>query len=210
MTTLIVGAHGKIGQRLCQLAVNAGQPIRALVRNEEQQKHLEALGVETVLGDLEGSLEHAFKGCDELVFTAGSGPDTGLDKTLMIDLNGAYRCAELAEAFGFKRVIMVSTRHTDPLDGPEALKPYLSAKKAADYRIAQSPVPHVIVRPGKLTDESGSNHFSQFTDGANNGEVSRDNVAQVVCELMRDPTLFELEFDLLDGEQDWSSFKSAL
>ncbi|MCM2130874.1 SDR family oxidoreductase [Larsenimonas rhizosphaerae] len=210
MTTLVVGAHGKIGQRLCERAVSEGLSVRALVRNEEQQNELARTGVETVIGDLEGDLAHAFEGCDEVVFTAGSGPHTGADKTLMIDLNGAWRCVEYAEALNMKRFIMVSTLHREPLDGPDALVPYLAAKRAADYRVTASTVPHVLVRPGRLTDDRGTGHYSIAVTEENGGRTSRDNVAEAIVHLLGTPVTDALDLPLLDGDTPWSELEKSL
>ncbi|SPT61477.1 Uncharacterised protein [Aerococcus viridans] len=74
--------------------------VRAFVRKEEQAKELESKGIETHLGNLEGSvsdLKEAVKGTDAVVFTAGSGGSTGADKTLLIDLDGAVKVMEAAQ-----------------------------------------------------------------------------------------------------------------
>ncbi|NYE09145.1 hypothetical protein F4694_006002 [Bacillus niacini] len=42
------------------------------------------------------------------MFTAGSGRNTGYDKILLIDLDGAVKTIEAAEKVGIKRFIMVS------------------------------------------------------------------------------------------------------
>ncbi|NGO91505.1 MAG: NAD(P)H-binding protein, partial [Halomonas sp.] len=89
MTTLVIGANGQIGQQFCALAKQAGTPVKAMIRHQEQAAWFEERGIPTVIADLEGELEHAFEGCDQVVFTAGSGPHTGPDKTLLIDLFGA-------------------------------------------------------------------------------------------------------------------------
>ena len=76
---LTIGAHGGIGRLFCRKAAEAGLPIRAMVRSEEQRSYFEAQGVEVVLGDLEADFSQAFEGCDQVVFTAGSGGATGGD-----------------------------------------------------------------------------------------------------------------------------------
>ncbi len=77
MTTLVIGANGQIGKQFCALAKEAGTPIKAMIRNEEQATWFQERGIRTVVGDLEGEMEHAFEGCDQVVFTAGSGPLPG-------------------------------------------------------------------------------------------------------------------------------------
>lgn len=155
MTTLVIGANGQIGKQFCELAKQSGTPIRAMIRSEEQAAWFQERDIQTVLGDLEGEFEHAFEGCDQVVFTAGSGPHTGPDKTLMIDLFGAIRTADIASQRGLSRYIMVSAmRAEQPLEAPEKMRPYMAAKFAADAHLRHSDVSYVILKPGRLTDDA--------------------------------------------------------
>lgn len=56
MTTLVIGANGQIGKQFCELAKQSGTPIRAMIRSEEQAAWFQERDIQTVLGDLEGSL----------------------------------------------------------------------------------------------------------------------------------------------------------
>ncbi len=93
MKILVVGANGQIGKHLVSFIQKSDQlTAKAMIRNEEQAAFFETLGAETVMVDLEGSVESiaaAAKGVDAIVFTAGSGPHTGKDKTIMVDLDGS-------------------------------------------------------------------------------------------------------------------------
>ena len=204
MTTLIIGANGQIGRQLCELATQAGEPIRAMIRDPGQQPWFQERGIDTVVADLEGDLDHAFEGCDQVVFTAGSGPHTGPDKTLLIDLHGAIRAAELAGEKGMARFIMISAMRAEkPLEAPEKLRPYMAAKYAADAYLRLAKVPHVILKPGKLTDEPATQRVAtslEETGGSN--EASRANVAHALLHLIRTRDLIDREFVLLDGERD--------
>lgn len=200
MTTLIVGANGQIGRLLCQHAARQGVAVRAMIRSTEQKPFFDALGVETVVGDITADMDHVMAGCDQVVFTAGSGASTGPERTLMVDLNGAMRTVDLARDAGVRRFIMVSTLHTDPLKGPEKLQPYLAAKRAADAYLEHSGLEYIILRPGRLTDETGSGHIATSFEQATGGDVSRDNVATAIVALLRRNILPAREYVLLDGE----------
>ena len=203
MTTLVIGANGQIGQHFCALACDAGEPIRAMIRSPEQQPWFEERGIETVIADLEGDFAHALDGCDQLLFTAGSGPHTGPDKTLLIDLYGATRAVDAARERGFSRFLMVSAmRAEDPQAAPEKLRPYMAAKFAADAYLRCSGVPHVILKPGRLTDEPATERVAasvEETGGEN--AVSRANVAHALLHLVKARVLTDREFVLLDGER---------
>ncbi|MBZ9560045.1 MULTISPECIES: SDR family oxidoreductase [unclassified Modicisalibacter] len=202
MKTLVIGANGKIGRQFCELARTAGLPVKAMIRDSDQQTWFRERGIETVIADLEGSLRHAFYGCDQVVFAAGSGPHTGPDKTLMIDLNGAIRAIDLAAELGLSRFLMVSAiRAETPLDGPEKLRPYLAAKHAADDHLRASRVPYVIAKPGRLTDEAATLRLATSPEEAGDNHISRANVAHALLYLAQERALTRREFALLDGER---------
>ncbi|NWO54960.1 SDR family oxidoreductase [Chromohalobacter israelensis] len=203
MKTLVIGANGQIGRQFCELAHQAGVPIRAMIRDTAQQAWFQARGIETVLADLEGNFRKAFYGCDQVVFAAGSGPHTGPDKTLMIDLHGALSAIDLAATLGIGRFIMVSAMRADRvLEAPAKLRPYMAAKYAADAHLRASRVPHVILKPGRLTDEAATRRVTTDVAGADDNRISRANVAHVLLEVVRRDDLRQREFSLLDGDTD--------
>ena len=203
MKTLVIGANGQIGRQFCELAHQAGVPIRAMIRDTAQQAWFQARGIETVLADLEGNFRKAFYGCDQVVFAAGSGPHTGPDKTLMIDLHGALSAIDLAATLGIGRFIMVSAMRADRvLEAPAKLRPYMAAKHAADAHLRASRVPHVILKPGRLTDEAATRRVTTDVAGADDNRISRTNVAHALLEVVRRHDLRQREFSLLDGDTD--------
>lgn len=202
MTTLVVGANGQIGRQFCELAQQAGAPIRAMIRKPEQQAWFAERGIDTVIADLEGNIDSAFEGCDELVFTAGSGPHTGPDKTLLIDLYGAMRCADLAVQHKMRRYTMVSAiRAEDPLAAPEKLRPYMAAKYAADVHLRNAAIAHVILKPGRLTDAPATRKVTTRLDAGSEIDISRANIAHALLHVVQHPELHDREYVLLDGEQ---------
>jgi len=202
MTTLVIGANGQIGKQFCELAQKAGTPIKAMIRSEEQAAWFKEHGIDIVVADLEGEFEHAFDGCEQVVFTAGSGPHTGPDKTLMIDLYGAIRTADIAKQKGLSRYIMISAmRAEQPLDAPEKMRPYMAAKFAADAHLRNSGVPYVILKPGRLTDEAASQQFASSFDEAGDNQISRANVAHALLHTVQTPSLKNQEYLLLDGKR---------
>ncbi|MGY2463116.1 SDR family oxidoreductase [Vreelandella sulfidaeris] len=202
MTTLVIGANGQIGKQFCELAQQAGTSIKAMVRSEEQALWFNDHGIDTVVADLEGEFEHAFEGCDQVVFTAGSGPHTGPDKTLMVDLFGAIRTADIAKQKGLSRYIMISAmRAEQPLEAPEKMRPYMAAKFAADAHLRNSGVPYVILKPGRLTDEAASQQFASSIDEAGDNQISRANVAHALLHVVQSPDVVNQEYLLLDGKR---------
>ena len=201
MTTLVVGANGKIGKIFCRIAAERKMPVRALLRNSEQQAYFDSIGVETALGDLEGAFEASLEGCDRVVFTAGSGGKTGGDKTLLIDLYGAIRVIEACEARGIEQIVMVSAMGVDdPLAGPPAMRHYFVAKKLADERLRASSVAHTILRPGLLTDEPATGMVRVDAAAGSGHKISRENVALCILASLNHPESRGQTIDILDGD----------
>lgn len=209
MKTLVIGANGQIGRMVCAKARERGLDVRAMVRSSEQAARFEQEQIESVIGDLEGDFGHALDGCEQVVFTAGSGPHTGPDKTLMVDLYGAMRTTDEARKRKLRRVIMVSAlRVSNLMDAPEKLRPYLVAKLAADHYLHTSGVPSLILRPGRLTDEPSTHRIRTLLgDGPNT--ISRENVAEVIVEALPRIDLVGSVIDLLDGDRPISEVLAA-
>lgn len=211
MKVLIAGANGKIGQRLVkQMAASAHSP-RAMIRNPDQAEGLQVLGAETVVADLEDDCSGAMKGCDAVIFTAGSGPHTGPDKTLDVDQNGAISLIDQAKAAGVKRFVIVSAmRADDPEAGPEKLRHYLRAKKNADDHLRDSDLAYTIVRPGRLTEEPGSGHVQIAERLDSFGEIPREDVAAVLLATLEADNTIRRGFDLIAGDQPLTDAIAAL
>lgn len=207
MKVLVVGANGQVGQHVVQiLNESEAHSPRAMVRRTEQVDRFEKLGVETVVADLEGSVDELAKtadGCDAIVFTAGSGGGTGEDKTLLIDLDGAVKTMEAAEKVGIKRFILISAIGADQRETWnkwEGLKPYLVAKRYADKLLEQSDLTYTIIRPGTLLNEPGHGTVTVAGD-VTGGSIPREDVARIVVASLNEEHTFRRAFDLVSGEQ---------
>lgn len=203
MKVLVVGANGQIGRHLVRLLKESSlHSVRAMVRSEEQQKDFEKQGIETVIANLEESVEsiaNAAKGCDAVVFTAGSGGHTGADKTLLIDLDGAVKTIEAAEKVGLKRFIMVSAFQAHKRENwNEAIKPYYVAKHYADKVLVQSGLTYTIIRPGGLTNEPATGKVTA-AENLDRGSIPREDVAHTILAALDLEETFNRSFDLIEG-----------
>lgn len=201
MHVFIAGANGQIGQLLLREMADSDHEARALIRHPEQGPDLQQLGAtETVLGDLEHDCSEAMKGCDAVIFAAGSGPHTGPDKTIDVDQNGAVQLIDTARAMGIKRFIMVSSMGAGaPESGPEKLRPYLRAKHSADEHLKRSGLTYTIVRPGRLTNDEGTGKVavSEKLDGG--GKIPRADVASVLLAVLDSDTTANRVFEVASG-----------
>jgi nucleoside-diphosphate-sugar epimerase len=73
---LVTGATGTTGGELVRLLVEAGAPVRALVRSPDKAASIRRLGVETAVGDFEqpDTLDAAMAGCDHLFLLSPPSP----------------------------------------------------------------------------------------------------------------------------------------
>lgn len=202
MRVLIAGANGKIGRHLVQQMANSCHTARAMVRKSEQAAELEQLGAaETVVADLEEDCSHALKDCDAVVFTAGSGPHTGPEKTIDVDQNGAIRLMDAAEAAGVKRFILVSSMRADaPEKAPEKIHHYLRAKHKADEHLRASSLDFTLVRPGPLTNDPGTGKVELSARLDRTGSIPREDVASVLLATLDADNTIHQSFDLLSGD----------
>jgi uncharacterized protein YbjT (DUF2867 family) len=202
MHVLIAGANGQIGQHLLREMAGSGHQARAMIRHPEQGPQLQQLGAtETVLGDLEQECSEAMKGCDAVIFAAGSGPDTGPDKTTDVDQDGAIRLVDTARAMGIKRFIIVSSMGAEePEMGPEKLRHYLQAKRNADEHLKNSGLNYTIVRPGQLTNDDGTGKVAVSASLEEFGKIPRADVARVLLAVLDTDTTNNRAFYVVSGD----------
>jgi uncharacterized protein YbjT (DUF2867 family) len=204
MNVLVVGANGQVGQLLVnQLRDSREHTVKAMVRKEEQAEAYRKMDIEVAVACLEQSVEdiaQAARGCNAIVFTAGSGRHTGFDKTLLIDLDGAVKTIEAAEKAGIKRFIMVSAIQAHRRENwHEKMLPYYAAKYYADKMLAQSELTYTIIRPGGLLNEPGTGKITAAID-IRSGKISREDVANTILHSLTEENTYYQSFDLVTGE----------
>lgn len=205
MKVLIVGANGQIGKHLVTHIRNSKTlEAKAMIRNADQSSFFETKGAESVVVDLEGDIESIAKAAedvDAIVFTAGSGPHTGKDKTIMVDLDGAVKTIEAAKASGVKRFIMISsfdTRREAILSAPPSFAPYVAAKYYADEWLRTSGLDYTIIHPGRLTNDQGHGEIKIGND-LEIGEIPREDVARVIVASLENESTISKEFQIISG-----------
>ncbi|MFD2630114.1 SDR family oxidoreductase [Oceanobacillus kapialis] len=205
MKALVVGANGQIGKHLVTYIQESEKlEAKAMVRKKEQFPFFEEKNAEVALVDLEediDSIAKAAKDVDAVVFTAGSGPHTGKDKTIMIDLDGAVKTIEAAKKAGVKRFVMISsfdTRRQAIQDAPESFAPYVAAKHYADEWLRASDLDYTIVHPGLLTNDEGTGQITAGMD-LDASEISREDVAKVLVACLENDKTIGKEFQIVNG-----------
>ena len=229
MTILVAGANGTTGRRIVELladharsaaaasTADASVPadtVRGMVRSEDQFARQRELGADPVLADLESDedVQQAVRGCDAVIFAAGSGAGTGTDKTRAVDRDGAIRLIDAAETAGVRRFVMLSSINADdPSRGSEQMRPYYQAKHDADAHLQDSSLAHTIVRPGALSNEQGTGAIraAQRLD-SHEGSVPRADVARVIVATLASENLHGKAFEILGGDTPIGDALAAL
>ena len=201
--TLIIGASGQIGKMTTQKMLNNGQKVVALVRDKSKLADITDDKLTIVQGDLEQDFSHAFKDCDQVIFSAGSGGSTGADKTMLIDLWAACKAADYAKNAGVSHFVMVSSIGADdPAQGSDKMKPYLVAKHMADEHLIQSGLTYTIIRPGSLTDDNAKGSFqSAKPDSKDKMTITREDVASALAYVVGNSALNNKIFELFNGDK---------
>ena len=140
-------------------------------------------------------------GADAIVFAAGAGPGSGPERKRTVALGAAGKLIEAARAEGVERYVIVSSIGAeDPEAAPEPMRPYQRAKAEADAALRASGLAFTIVRPGRLTDGPGTGRVEIAERLGRRGEVTRDDTAGVLAEVLAAPNTVGRTFELLEGE----------
>ena len=199
----IAGAHGKIALLLSRLLIDAGIPVRGLIRNPEHAEELRALGVEPHVVDLERddpALGAAVGGAGAVVFAAGAGPGSGAPRKLTMDRDGALRLIHACRETGVDRYVMISAMGArGEIAGDDVFSVYLGAKRDADAALVRSGLRYTVVRPGSLNDDPPTGRVELAPELAP-GSISRADVAATLVAVLRAENTVGAAFDLLSGE----------
>lgn len=137
--TLAYGATGTQGGPVARRLVDAGEPVRLLVRDREKVRHLESRGAEVAVGDLGDldSLREAHRGVDRVFLHLPLQYDFALHKAY-----GDNAIAAAREA-GVKLLVINTTAHV--FEGTD-VEVYNVRQEVLD-RLWDSGVPTVVLRP---------------------------------------------------------------
>jgi uncharacterized protein YbjT (DUF2867 family) len=218
MRVVIAGGHGKIALLLEKLLADRGDAVAGLIRNPDQADDLRAVGAEAIVVDLENATaaevaEH-LGGADAVVFAAGAGPGSGVDRKGTVDRDAAILLADAAEAAGVGRYLMVSAMGADggAAEGSDdpVFAAYLDAKAAADQDVrGRAGLNSTIVRPGMLTDEPATGRV-RVAASTGRGSIPRADVAAMLVALLDVPETGGLTFELISGDASISEAVSVL
>lgn len=205
MRVVIAGGHGKIALLLTRQLADAGHHPLGLIRNPDHEADVVAAGGEGIVLDLENSSDDdvaaALRGADAVVFAAGAGPNSGAERKLTVDRDGAIALARAAKVARVPRYVMVSAIGTDDYDADsdEVYQIYLHAKSDADAYLRATDLEWTIVRPGHLTDDPGTGRV-RLADSVERGDIPRADVAAIIVAALDTPASIGKQFEAVSGD----------
>ena len=200
MRILVAGATGLTGRRVVQDLLSAGHEPVALVRAGADTSVLPD-DCQKIVGDLTDLPFDIAKGVDAIIFAAGSGSHTGIEATRAVDRDGAVGLIDRARMTALKRFVMLSSKGAEaPASGPDALEPYLQAKRFADDYLKTSGLDYTIVRPVALTREAGTGRVELAASVDSAGELAREDLARLLVACVTEPALLNQTVEVRAGD----------
>lgn len=205
MIVAIAGAHGKIAMPLTRLLTGGGDEVLGLIRNPDHAAEVSDAGARPVVCDLEQATVEEIAGridaADAVVFAAGAGPGSGAERKLTMDRDGAIKLLDAARTAGVRRYVIISAVGAEnPSSGDDVFSVYLRAKAEADEAVRASDRDWTVLRPGGLTDDSGSGRV-RIESEPFSGRVARSDVAAVLAQLLPDPHSYGRVLYVNGGEE---------
>ena len=190
-----------------RLLAARGDTAVGLIRNPDHRAEVEAAGAQAVTLDLErasaGELAAHLGEVDAVVFAAGAGPGSSVERKDTVDRGAAVLLADAAVDAGVRRYLLVSSMGAgaDPPAGTdEVFAAYLRAKTAAEQDVlARSELDVTVLRPGHLTDGPGTGRV-RLGASVPRGDVPRDDVAAVLVALLDEPRSAGATLELVSGD----------
>ena len=183
-----------------------GDDFVGIVRNDDHAEDVYRLGGEGVLLDVESAtaeqLAAAFSGSDAVVFTAGAGAGSGIERKRSVDYGGSVKSAQAATLAGVRRFVQVSAWGVDAppaSDAEPVWRAYVEAKRDADAELRASGLDWTILRPGGLTFEEGTGLVT-LGDSVPQGRIPREDVARLIAACLDEPATIGRTWEVVSGE----------
>ncbi|MBD2082916.1 SDR family oxidoreductase [Leptolyngbya sp. FACHB-17] len=185
-TVLVAGASRGVGREIARL-LQPNFTVIALLRSDAAVTELEALGIETTIGDAMNpeQLEAAFanRQIDAVISTIGGLPAEGK----RADFEGNRNLVDAALKASVKKFVLVTSIGSGesvvalPPRALEALGAVLKEKEKAEQHLIESGLTYTIVRPGGLKSEPPTGTGFLTEDPKISGSIHRADVAELVC-----------------------------
>jgi uncharacterized protein YbjT (DUF2867 family) len=205
---VIVGGHGKVALHLARILSARGDQVTSVIRNPDHAHDISDNGAHPLVADIEhldtAALADVVTGHDAVVFSAGAGGGDPA-RTYAVDRDAAIRTIDAAGQAGVKRFVMVSYFGAGPDHGvaeDNSFYAYAEAKAAADAHLRDTELDWTVLGPGRLTLEPATGRIEVGIRGAGaeQGSVSRKDVALVAAAVLHDDSTIGRTIDFNNGD----------
>lgn len=154
MTVLVTGANGFVGRHVVRALADAGERVRAMVRDARGAAALGDVECELVRGDVtdSASLGPAVEGCEAIVHLVAiiTGRPADFERVIA---QGTRNVVQAARAAGAGRLVYMSALGVGDPASPDV--PYYRAKHAAEMAVTESGITHAVLRPSFVFGADG-------------------------------------------------------
>lgn len=154
MTVLVTGGTGFVGGHVVRALLDAGKPVRCLVRDRRKASELERLGCELAEGDMTQpeTLRPAVEGVEGVVHLVAirQGKRSQFEQVMT---RGTGDLVDAARDAGVRRFVHMSALGTS--EETKDLVPYYGAKWEMEQAVRGSGLEHVIFRPSFVFGPDG-------------------------------------------------------
>ncbi len=222
---LVTGATGFVGGHVVRALVDAGEQVRALVRDANSANALDDVDCELARGDVTDppSLQAAVEGCSAVVHLVAilAGKRGDFDRVMT---EGSRSLLDAARDSGVSRFVQMSALGTS--EATKNTVPYYQAKWSIEEAVRSSGLGYAILRPSFVFAPDGG-ALAQFSRIARLAPVTpvigkgtqrlqpiwAPDLARAVTLAVRrsDDLLVEIGGpDIVDWNEFWSQLKAAL
>ena len=206
---VVIGGHGKVALHLARILTERGDQVTSVFRNPDHADDVAATGARPVVADIEtldtDALADLLAGHDAVVFSAGAGGGDPA-RTYAVDRDAAIRVIDAAGQAGVRRFVMVSYFGAGPDHGVPRRQFVLSLCRGESGRrhppSRQRPgLDRARARPPHAgTGDRPDRRGRRRAEGAEKGEVSREDVALVAAAALSDDSTIRRTIDFNNGD----------
>ncbi|SFW55372.1 Nucleoside-diphosphate-sugar epimerase [Sinomicrobium oceani] len=201
MKIVVIGATGRVGQRLVNALLNQNHTVVGTSRKAEllvDSPNFSQINLD-ILNSVKEIEEMIPDDTEAIYFVSGSRGKN----LLQVDLHGAVKTMQAAEKLKVKRYIMLSSvfalqpnRWNESFLQP--LTDYNIAKHYADQWLLSTALNYTILQPGTLEEKKGSGMIKVNVE--NPGGNAIENVVTTLVEVLENQAAFKKVITMHDGE----------
>ena len=202
---LVAGASRRVGFKTVQLLRKLDHEVTCFFRSKNALDSINALGARPYIVDALdisslANLMNDSPKTDAIICTLGSKP--GDERR--VDHIGASNCISLAKHFKIDRFLLVTaigcgeTWEFLPERVKQFLGPAIEAKNKAESELLKSNLNYTILRPGSLSDDKATGNAFCTDDIQVQGEVTREDVAEIIISCSKSKKAHNSIFQVLD------------